>query len=523
MIEDHVVYETFSSFSTLSIFIDIVGYHMHRDVCTVVVLLVIAGCILSGCLSPEESSPGESPRLQLLTEEFPPYNFVGPEGTITGSSSDVVREIVARLGEDAEIELVAWGDGYNRTLTTPDTALYSTARTTERENLFRWVGPIGSYDMTFYARNDSGISLSSLEEAKKAGTIAVVRDDARHQYLVARNVSMIALYPDDESCVRALISGECQLWLGSAVTASGTIAQAGYRPEDVRPLYQVQTSELYIAFNNQTSPEIVAAWQDALDAMKKDGTYRAILARYGLAGPSAAGAPAVSGAPGISIGDAPTVLMALADSRLSGIATSLEVLAMTSDAKSGDWEQIRPLLIVLEQRSIPARFWYSLPDGSYYTTVDNLTTANLASRPYFPGVLAGNTSLGYVVVSHSTGRTTGIIAVPIFDEKNTVTGVLGASVYLDSLSADLSRDLPLPGTMYFVALDRDGLTALHSRIEQIGRQSTVQGTPGEIEAVRAIMATEEGRVTFTSEGVQQTVIFRTSPLTGWKYGIGVEG
>jgi hypothetical protein len=215
--------------------------------------------------------------------------------------------------------------------------------------------------------------------------------------------------------------------------------------------------------------------------------------------------------------------MALADSRLSAIATSLEVLAMTSEAKSGDWQQIRPLLIALEDRTGEARFWYALPDGSYYTTVDNLTTSNLASRPYFPGVLAGKTSIGSVVVSYSTGRTTAIIAVPVFDDRKRVTGVLGSSVYLDLLSADISKALPLPANMYFVALDRDGLTVLHSRSELIGRQSAVQGTPAEIDAVRAILAKEEGQVTFSSEGMQQTVTFRTSPITGWKYGIGVEG
>jgi len=215
--------------------------------------------------------------------------------------------------------------------------------------------------------------------------------------------------------------------------------------------------------------------------------------------------------------------MALADSRLWDIATTLEVLAMTSEAKDGDWEQIQPLLTGLEQRSGQARFWYALPDGSYYTTVDNLTTANLASRPYFPDVLAGNTSIGSVVVSHSTGRTTGIVAVPIFDTTGNVSGVLGSSVYLDSLSLDLSRSLPLPETMSFFALERDGLTALHSRSEQIGRLAIEQGTPSEVEAVRAILAQDEGQVTFSSEGVQQTVTFRTSPVTGWKYAIGLEG
>ncbi|NYT21962.1 MAG: transporter substrate-binding domain-containing protein [Methanomicrobiales archaeon] len=496
---------------------------MHRDVCIGFVILVIAGCMLSGCLSPEGSSRAESPRPELLTEELPPFNFAGPEGTITGSSTDVVREIAGRLGMDAEIELVPWDEGYNRTLSTPGTALFSTARTAERENLFRWVGPIGTSDITFFGRSGSGISLSSLEEAKKAGTIAVVRDDVRHQYLVARNVSTIALYPDDESCVRAVMSGEARFWLGSTVTANQTIVKAGYQPDDLRPLYQVQTSELYIAFNNQTSAETVAAWQDALDGMKRDGTYQAILAQYGLSGPPAAGTPADSGAPAIGTGDVPTVLMALADSRFSAIATSLEVLALTSEAKSGDWEQIRPLLAGLEERYPSARFWYARPDGSYYTTVDNLTTGNLASRSYFPGVLAGNSSVGSVVVSLSTGRTTGIVAVPIVGEGNTVTGVLGSSVYLDSLASDLRRDLPLPATMYFVAFDRDGLTALHSRPEQIGRQATMLGTPEELEAVRTIMGMDEGQVTFASEGVHQTIIFRTSPLTGWKYGIGVEG
>jgi ABC-type amino acid transport substrate-binding protein len=37
---------------------------------------------------------------------------------------------------------------------------------------------------------------------------------------------------------------------------------------------------LYYAFNPGTAPELIARMQRALDAIKEDGTYRDIVARY---------------------------------------------------------------------------------------------------------------------------------------------------------------------------------------------------------------------------------------------------
>jgi ABC-type amino acid transport substrate-binding protein len=489
---------------------------MQRDLCAAAVLLVILWCLLSGCLSSSPPEANRSTRLQVYTEEFPPYNVRGPDGGVTGSSTDVVREILSRLGQEGTIELIPWSDGYNRTLSMPDTAIYSTARTPERERLFSWVGPIGSFDFVFYARNGTSLPAASLEAIKKAGTIAVVRDDARHQYLVAQNVTNLSLYPDDQSCLRALMTGECDLWLGSSASASQTISGSGYAAGDIVPVYTASRMELFIAFNNQTSPEVIDAWQSTLDAMKRDGTFQAIMTRYGLP---------VSGAAGTTNGSSQTVLqaiMALSDQKLSGLATSLEVLALTGEARSGDWEQIRPLLLTLEERTGGVRLWYALPDGSYYTTVDNLTSASLADRPYFPVVLAGNTSIGSVVVSHSTGRTTGIVAVPV-TRSGKVSGVLGGSVYLDTLSTDLAETITLPPGMTFFALDPNGTCALNSQVARIGQQVTVQGTPAETEAFRSILSRDSGEVSYVSEGTQQTVVFRTSPLTGWRFGVGIMG
>jgi ABC-type amino acid transport substrate-binding protein len=489
---------------------------LHRRYCGAAILLVVIGCLLSGCLTSPYPDNEESGHVSFYTEEFPPYNFQCPNGVISGSSTDVVREIMNRLGQEDTITLVPWSEGYNLTLLTPDTALFSTARTADRESLFSWVGPIGSIDYVFYARNDTTIAVPSLEAIKKDGTVAVVKDDARYQYLISQNVTNLTLYPDDESCLRALMDGDVALWLGSSASSLQIISDAGYGPGDLIPVYIVSGTELFLAFNHQTSPEVIASWQDALDNMKQDGAFAAIMEKYGLEVSQVAS--------GITGGDSRIILsavMALTDQRLSGLANSLELLALTDEAKSGDWDQIRPLLLALEERTGDARLWYALPDGSYYTTVDNLTTANLASRPYFPGVLAGNTSIGSVVVSHSTGRTTGIVAVPIKDDGK-VSGILGGSVYLDTLSDELAQTLGLPAGTTFFALDQNGTFALNSQTTRIGQQPSLQGTPAETGAFRSMLANESGELSYVSGGSQHTVVFRTSPLTGWRFGVDTE-
>ena len=224
----------------------------------------------------------------MYTEEFAPFNYMGPDGSVTGSSTEGVQEILDRLGEKGKIDLVSWSEGYRRTIATPGTAQFSTARTAEREPLFLWVGPIGSNDMVFLARNGSGLRIDSLEAAQKTGVIGVVQDDARHQFLQENNISNVATFPIDETTVKALMHGDIALWFGGSVTAPGSLIKAGYSTADVEMLYRVKTVDLYISFNNRTAPGRVAAWQKTLDDMKKDGTYDAIRARYFVQGvPSA--------------------------------------------------------------------------------------------------------------------------------------------------------------------------------------------------------------------------------------------
>lgn len=450
--------------------------------------------------------------LLIITEEFWPYNYRDESGAVAGQSTEVVRAILARLNQTAGIEVMPWNEGYERALSNPDVALYSIARTAQREALFSWVGPIESSDMVLYKRNGSSLAIDSLEGAKRAGAIAVVRDDVRHQYLVENNATNLLVLPTGEECVESLVRGDADLWLGGSDTASRTALDAGVDPAELEEAYVVRKVELYIAFNNRTPESVVAEWQGALDAMKRDGTYSAIV-----------GAPRASVPAAVELVPAESMLAALtalADQRIMTVARSLEVIALTEDARSGEWERIRPLLAEVERHPDPSvRPWYALPDGSYYTPVDGLTNSSLKDRAYFPGVLAGNVSIGALVVSHSTGRDTAITAVPVMSGGE-VTGVLGASIYLDAMSEALAEDLLLPDGMFFLALNPEGQVALHSSEERISQDLERQGTPSMRRAVEMIRSSESGAVEYEYEGRLWRVIFETSSVTGWRFGVG---
>lgn len=460
----------------------------------------------------ETAGPAADAGIRIITEDLPPFSYAGAGGTAAGQSVDVVTGILARLNRTAQIEILPWSTGYNLSLAGPRTALFSTGRTDEREPLFRWVGPIASVNYVLYARNGSGLVITSLEAAKKAGNIGVVKDDARHRFLLENGFANITTCGSDGECLRSLVAGGTDLWLGTGETAARTAADAGIDPSAFVPLYSVRTIPLYIAFSRDTPDSVITSWQEALDSMKRDGEFAAIREQYGMA-PAPEDSGAVSGASGADL--ALEVMAAETDGQLKSILRPLEVAACTAEARSGDWQEIRPMLAALAAKEPDAVLWYAYPNGTYYTVSDGLASANLKSRSYFPVVLAGNESVGIVVVSHATGRNAAVVAVPVMDG-NAVTGVLGSSVYLDSLTGKIRSDLP--GSFVFYAIDTESRFALHRDESQISRNvSTIGPETSFGQAIRAMRAEDSGTVAYDDGGIRYRARFRSYPLTGWRF------
>lgn len=152
---------------------------------------------------------------------------------------------------------------------------------------------------------------------------------------------------------------------------------------------------------------------------------------------------------------------ALTEAHVEGLVSSMEVMALTDEVRSCDWETMKGLLGEFENTSIPLVAWFALPNGTYYTVDAGLVAANLSDRSYFPKVMSGEVTIGDLVVSKSTGRESMVIAVPVKENGN-VIGALGVSVYLDNLSRSITNGLDLPNDVFFAAVNASGTIALYS-------------------------------------------------------------
>ena len=476
------------------------------------ILLCTAGCVTRQ--TGQNTTPGqETVPIRVITEEFPPYNFAAPDGTVTGQSTEVVREIFRRTGASSPIEILPLDEGLAETRAQPDTAIYSLAVTPERKDNFTWVGPIGTYTLEFYARNGTGIQIRSIDAIRSAGPVGVVQGDQRVAVLAENRVTDLSYCTNDTQCLKRLANGEIPLWFGSKEGVAFNLADAGVNPDAIVPVYTLQQTELFIAFNRNTPAAVTDSWQSALDSMYKDGTYQQIMDRWQTPG-STPSQPGVTGLPNQEIILA--AVTALTDTTLQGVYAMLQALVYTGDLHSADPEKIVPLLQSVQPDNPDILVWYSYPNGTYFTS-NGQVSESLADRPYFPTVLSGEPVLGYPVTSRSTGRQSAVIAVPVM-EGDTVTGIMGSSVYLDLLTEKITGELSLPSSIELYALTPDGHYVLNSVEARILQDPALLGNQTSFgRAIQEIIHGTAGTTTYDLEGTTWNASYSTSPFTGWKF------
>jgi len=220
--------------------------------------------------------------LTYLTEEYPPYNMTAEDGTPTGFAVDLLGAVFEKLGASTtikDIQVVPWARGYNDAQKKPNTCLFSTTRTEERENLFKWVGPIYTSTFDAMALKKRDFQVNSPEDLinLRAG---VIRDDVGDPLAQSFGIKNIERTPDNEQNIKKLNAGRIDIWIYGERAAKIQLAEAGFNPEDYESVWVLNESSLYYAFHKDTDPTLLEAMQKALDELREDGTYQNLVNKY---------------------------------------------------------------------------------------------------------------------------------------------------------------------------------------------------------------------------------------------------
>ncbi len=231
----------------------------------------------------------EAVDLQIVTEEYPPYNYT-ENGRVTGLSTEVVQAVLAQLKIDLPIQVNEWKNSYERALTEPNVLIYSIGRSPEREEKFRWVGEIAPPARIFLfalrSRVDRGqIRLGSLEELK-AYRIGTIRDDFREQYLISKGLTVGQQLIRSElihNNMRNLFWGNVDLVAFNEMVGYTLAKRLGYDPRHIKEVFELSEIPVegnYMAFNRDTELDTVDRFRSALKRIKQDGTYASIVEKY---------------------------------------------------------------------------------------------------------------------------------------------------------------------------------------------------------------------------------------------------
>lgn len=243
---------------------------MKLFVSKLIVCLLCMGWMVS-------SAYGES--FSIMTEEYPPFNYTD-NGKLTGLSSEVMAELVKRLGIPDNTKVLPWSRAYTLIQNKSGMILFSMTRTEQRESLFKWVGPVASNQWVLFAKKGSGIQINSLEDAKKVKKIGTYKDDAAELFLKEQGFTNTESVVDDLFNVKKLAAGRIDLWIVGHLQGLYKAKTVVGDTSAFEKVFDVKDTQLYIAFSKDTPDDVIAKWQAELDKLKVDGTYDAILKKY---------------------------------------------------------------------------------------------------------------------------------------------------------------------------------------------------------------------------------------------------
>lgn len=216
----------------------------------------------------------------VYTEEFPPYNFTGPNGTVDGVATANVRQVLAASGIKYSIKAVPWPRAMARALLEENSFIYTIARTPEREDLFDWLVPIGRSEFHLYVRADDSRPVTP--ETLAAGEFIGVclTNSLSCEYLRRAGIpkeKTIVVPNHGYPLPHMVVGGRADVYINDKFFNAAHLKNAGLEPDVVRSAMTIESrGGFYLAAGTQVPEDLRDKVRKAYARLVKAGRYQMV-------------------------------------------------------------------------------------------------------------------------------------------------------------------------------------------------------------------------------------------------------
>ena len=234
------------------------------------------------CLCFSKYTECEEIAIRIVTEEWAPYNYVKND-ILTGYSVEIVNALMDMTENRYNIELLPGVRSKYILSSKENIMMFTVFRTPEREDLYKWIGPIDSGSIFFYKRADNPLEINSIEDAKNVEIIACRYAGLIPDLLYSMGFTNLETSAIDSIQIYTkLLLGRCDL--GISDTDLGVIyylKEIGVPTNALTKIpIKVFEADLYIACSIDMPDSFVDEWQRNLEILKKSEMFEDIRNKY---------------------------------------------------------------------------------------------------------------------------------------------------------------------------------------------------------------------------------------------------
>lgn len=241
------------------------------------VVAVWCGLVLVHLLfTPTTQAEDLFPNLNIVTEEWAPYQYT-ENGQLKGSTVDFLLAILKAAGSRQgreDVQVLPWARAYLRVQNEPNTVLFSTTRTPERENLFKWVGPILKNSTYFIGKKSRNYKIQTSKDLHKY-QIGVIIDDASELFAKRHAVPQKHLTRNSRADIniKMLEAGRIDFVVTGWTAFELEARTIGADPSNYERVFLADSSHVSFAFNRNTPDWIIDRFFAAYRTVRKTGEF----------------------------------------------------------------------------------------------------------------------------------------------------------------------------------------------------------------------------------------------------------